>query len=424
MKRFGFIVLWGILLGATVHASQVGLIKINGAIGPATASYLARALDTAAAQNDECLIIQLDTPGGLLDSTEEIVRKIYDSKVPTVVYVAPAPARAGSAGVFITMAADIAAMAPHTRIGAAHPVELGATGQVEKPDDTMKTKIENDTAAFAKSIADKRHRDADWAVASVRASASITAEEALDKNVIDLIAEDIPDLLKQLDGHVVGEKTLSTANATVVEIPMQMWERFAQLFLRPEVMFILMLMVIYGFIGELSSPGAILPGVVGAIALVLVLYMSAILPVNIAGLMLIGLAVLLFIADSFASTHGVLTTGGIAAFFLGALMLFSHAGPGYHLSLGWIIPATVLTAAFFIFVAGKGIGAQFKPASTGKEAMIGKTVNAISRIDSAGGKVFIEGEMWNAVCATPVETGQPVEVTGISGLTLQVKPKN
>ena len=424
MKRFGFIVLWGILLGATVHASQVGLIKINGAIGPATASYLARALDTAAAQNDECLIIQLDTPGGLLDSTEEIVRKIYDSKVPTVVYVAPAPARAGSAGVFITMAADIAAMAPHTRIGAAHPVELGATGQVEKPDDTMKTKIENDTAAFAKSIADKRHRDADWAVASVRASASITAEEALDKNVIDLIAEDIPDLLKQLDGHVVGEKTLSTADATVVEIPMQTWERFAQLFLRPEVMFILMLMVIYGFIGELSSPGAILPGVVGAIALVLVLYMSAILPVNIAGLMLIGLAVLLFIADSFASTHGVLTTGGIAAFFLGALMLFSHAGPGYHLSLGWIIPATVLTAAFFIFVAGKGIGAQFKPASTGKEAMIGKTVNAISRIDSAGGKVFIEGEMWNAVCATPVETGQPVEVTGISGLTLQVKPKN
>jgi membrane-bound serine protease (ClpP class) len=140
--------------------------------------------------------------------------------------------------------------------------------------------------------------------------------------------------------------------------------------------------------------------------------------------MLIGLAVLLFIADSFASTHGVLTTGGIAAFFLGALMLFSHAGPGYHLSLGWIIPATVLTAAFFIFVAGKGIGAQFKPASTGKEAMIGKTVNVISRIDSAGGKVFIEGEMWNAVCATPVETGQPVEVTGISGLTLQVKPKN
>ncbi len=405
-------------------AAQVGLIKINGAIGPATAGYIARALDTAAAQSDECLIIQLDTPGGLLDSAEQIVQEIYDAKVPVVVYVAPAPARAGSAGVFITLAADIAAMAPHTRIGAAHPVELGASGQVEKTDDTMKAKIENDTAAFAKSIAEKRNRNPDWAVASVRDSVSITAEEALDKNVIDLIAEDVPDLLKQLDGRVVGEKTLQTADATVVEIPMQTWERFAQLFLRPEVMFILMLMVIYGFIGELSSPGAILPGVVGAIALVLVLYMSAILPVNIAGLLLIGLALLLFIADSFAATHGVLTTGGIIAFFLGALMLFNRAGPGYHLSLGWIISGTALTAAFFIFVVGAGVRAQFKPAGAGPETMIGKTVNAISRIDSAGGKVFIEGETWNAVSATPVAAGQPVEVTGINGLTLQVKPKN
>lgn len=424
MKRFGFIVLLGILFGATVHASQVGLIKINGAIGPATASYIARALDVAAAQDDQCLIIQLDTPGGLLDSASEIVQKIYDAKVPTVVYVAPAPARAGSAGVFITMAADIAAMAPHTRIGAAHPVELGSSGQVEKTDDTMKTKIENDTAAFAQSIAEKRHRDVNWAIASVRASASITAEEALATNVIDLIAQDVPDLLKQIDGRVVDGKTLHTAAATVVEIPMRAWERFAQLFLRPEVMFIFMLMVIYGFIGELSSPGAILPGVVGAIALVLVLYMSAILPVNIAGLLLIGLAVLLFVADVFTPTHGVLTAGGIAAFFLGALMLFNHAGPGYHLPLAWIIVATVLTTAFFMFVVGKGVGAQFKPAVTGAEAMIGQTVNAISRIDSTGGKVFIEGETWNAVCATPVAAGQPVEVTGISGLTLQVKPKN
>lgn len=423
MKRFGFIALLGILLGATVHASQVGLIKINSAIGPATANYIARALDTAAAQNDECLIIQLDTPGGLLDSTEQIVQHLYDSKIPTVVYVAPAPARAGSAGVFITMAADVAAMAPHTRIGAAHPVELGNSGQAEKTDDTMKTKIENDTAAFAKSIADKRHRNPDWAISSVRESVSITAEEALDTNVIDLIAEDIPDLLKQLDGHVCGERTLHTTDAIVVEIPMQTWERFAQLFLRPEVMFILMLMVIYGFIGELSSPGAILPGVVGAIALVLVLYMSAILPVNIAGLMLIGLALLLFIADVFASTHGILTTGGIIAFFLGALMLFNHAGPGYHLSLGWIIPATLLTAAFFAFVVSKGIGAQLKPAQTGTGTMIGKIVAAQSRIDSAGGKVFIEGETWNAVSTTPVEAGQSVEVTGITGLTLQVKPK-
>lgn len=423
MKRFGFLPILWLFWGATLQAAQVGLINLDGAIGPATASYVSRAVETAAAQNDECLVIQLDTPGGLLDSASEIVHTLYNSKVPTVVFVAPAPARAGSAGVFITMAADVAAMAPYTRIGAAHPVEIGASGETETPDETMKTKIENDTAAFAESIADKRHRDAAWAVASVRQSVSITAEQALATNVIDLIANDVPDLLKKLDGRKVDGHVLHTANATVVEIQMNAWERFSQLFLRPEVMFILMLMVIYGFIGELSSPGAILPGVVGAIALILVLYMSAILPVNIAGLVLMGLAVLLFIADTYATTHGVLTTGGIIAFFLGAMMLFNHAAPGYHLSLRWIIPATVVTALFFIFIVGKGIRAQFRPAQTGKDAMIGKTVNALSRIDSSGGRVFIEGETWNAISPVPVETGQAVEVTAVDGLTLKVKPK-
>jgi membrane-bound serine protease (ClpP class) len=338
--------------------------------------------------------------------------------------VSPAPARAGSAGVFITMAADVAVMAPHTRIGAAHPVELGASGSVEKTDDVMKQKMENDTASFAKSIADKRHRNVDWAKSAVLDSASITAEEALDKNVIDFIADDMPDLLKQLDGREINGKTLNTANATIVEIPMNSFEHFSQLFLRPEVMFILMLMVIYGIMGELSSPGAVLPGVVGAMALILVLYMSAILPVNVTGLVLVGLAVILFLADVFSPTHGVLTTGGILAFFLGAMMLFSQAEPGFGLSLFWILPATILTAAFFMFVVGKGIRAQFKPAQTGLQTMLGRTVNAISRIDSAGGKVFIEGETWNAVSATPVEAGQAVEITGIVGLTLQVKPKN
>jgi membrane-bound serine protease (ClpP class) len=424
MKHWIFIAVAGMALSASaVQAAQVGLIKIDGAIGPATASYISRAIDAATAQNDECLIIQLNTPGGLVDSASQIVEKFYASKVPTVVYVSPAPARAGSAGVFITMAADVAVMAPHTRIGAAHPVELGASGEVEKTDDVMKKKMENDTASFAQSIAEKRNRNVDWAKSAVLESASITAEDALDKNVIDFIAEDMPALLKQLDGRDVGEKTLHIAGAKIVEIPMNLWEQFSQLFLRPEVMFILMLMVIYGIIGELSSPGAILPGIVGAIALILVLYMSAILPVNVTGLVLIGLAIVLFITDVFATTHGVLTAGGILSFFLGALMLFSDAGPGFGLSLFWIIPATAVTALFFIFVVGKGIGAQFKPIRAGRETMLGKTVNALSRIDPAGGKVFIEGEYWNAVSETPVETGQPVVVTGIEGLTLKVKPK-
>ncbi|MGA2684116.1 MAG: nodulation protein NfeD [Verrucomicrobiota bacterium] len=424
MKRWGSILITGLVLNAVTQAAEVGLIKIDGAIGPATASYVSRAVDVAAAQNDECLIIQLDTPGGLLDSASEIVQAFYSSKVPTVVFVAPAPARAGSAGVFITMAADVAAMAPHARIGAAHPVELGASGEVENTGDTMKTKIENDTATFAQSIADKRHRNAAWAVASVRESASITSEEALKTNAVDLIATDLPDLLKRLDGRKVGDKTLHTAKATVVEIPMNAWEQFSRLFLRPEVMFVLMLMVIYGFIGELSSPGAVLPGVVGLIALILVLYMSAILPVNIAGLVLMGMAVGLFIIDIFAPTHGILTAGGIVAFFLGALMLFNNAGPGYNLSLAWIIPATVVTAAFFVFVVGAGLRAQFKPVRAGRETMLGKTVNALSRIDAHGGRVFIEGENWNAVSDTVVEAGQPVEVISIEGLTLKVKPKN
>ena len=424
MRPWRLIAVVGIMFGVAVNAAQIGLIKINGAIGPATASYIARAVDIAAGQHDECLIIQLDTPGGLVDSASQIVEKFYAAKVPTVVYVSPAPARAGSAGVFITMAADVAVMAPHTRIGAAHPVELGASGEVEKTDDVMKKKMENDTASFAKSIADKRNRNVEWAKSAVLESASITAEEALDKNVIDFIAEDLPDLLKQLDGREFNGKALKTAAAQVVEIPMNPFEHFSQLFLRPEVMFILMLMVIYGIMGELSSPGAILPGVVGAIALILVLYMSAILPVNVTGLVLIGLAVVLFITDVFATTHGVLTAGGIVTFFLGALMLFSQGGPGYGLSLRWIIPATVLTALFFIFVVGKGLGAQFKPAQTGTGTLLGKTVNALSRIDSAGGRLFIEGETWNAVSTTPVEAGQPVEIIGVVGLTLHVKPRN
>ena len=422
MRHWRFIAVFGIFFSVAVNAAQVGLIKINGAIGPATASYIARALDIAAAQSDECLIIQLNTPGGLADSMNQIVERFYAPPVPTVVFVAPEGALADSAGCYITLIADVAAMAPHTTIGAAHPVELGGFENLST-NSVMMQKAGNTFTKVMENIANKRHRNIEWAKSAVQDSAAINSEEALDKHVIDLVANDLRDLLKQLDGRKVGDKTLHTTNASVVEIPMNTWEKFSKVFLQPGVMFALMLMVIYGIIGELSSPGAILPGVVGAIALVLVLYMSAILPVNVAGLALIGFALLLFIADAFATTHGVLTTGGIVAFFLGSLMLFNHGGPGYQLSLRWIIPATALTALFFIFVVSKGIGTLFKPAQTGRDIMIGKIVNAQSRIDLSGGKVFIEGELWNAVSDAAVEAGQPVEVTGITGLTLQVTPK-
>jgi membrane-bound serine protease (ClpP class) len=200
-------------------------------------------------------------------------------------------------------------------------------------------------------------------------------------------------------------------------------EKVFQLLWRPEVMLILMLAAVYGIIGELSSPGAVLPGVIGAIALILALYLASVLPVNIAGLALIGLALALFIIDVFATSHGVLTFGGIVAFFLGALMLFNRADPAFRLSLTYIIPATLITAAFFIFVVSAGLRAQFLPVRSGKETMLGKTISALSRIDPSSGKVFVEGEYWNAVSEVPVEPGQPVEIIGLSGLTLKVKPK-
>ena len=423
MRHWGSILIAGLLLTAATQAAQVGLIKIDGAIGPATASYISRAIDVAAAQNDECLVIQLDTPGGLLESTKQIVESLFAAKIPTAVYVTPSGASAASAGAFITLAADVAVMAPNTTIGAAHPVEMGLGGINESTNDVMRQKLENYGSSFMETIADKRHRNVAWAKSAVVESQATTSEQALTLKVIDFIAGDVPDLLKQLDGRVVDGKTLHTANAEVVEIPMSAAEHLFQLFWQPEVMMILLLIAIYGIIAEISHPGAIFPGIAGAMALILMLYMSATLPLNAAGIALILLAVALFIIDIFAPTHGVLTGGGIVAFFLGALMLFNHAPPGYHLPMSWIIPATLVTAAFFAFVAGAGLRAQFKPIRAGQETMLGKTVNALSRIDPQGGRVFIEGENWNAVSETPIEAGQPVEVVGIEGLTLKVKPK-
>ncbi len=424
MRRWALILLAGWISGsaAGLRAADVGLIKISGAIGPATAGYIARAIEVASEREDTCLIIELDTPGGSLESTKQIVQKFYASSVPTVVYVAPDGAWAGSAGCFITLAADVAAMSPGTSIGAAHPVSIGPGGE-EKTSDVMKEKMEQITGSFIEGIARKRGRNVEWARSSVVESKAITAEQALELKVIDLIAKDLPDLLTQLDDREVGGKTLKTANATVVDIPMTTQERVLQLLSHPELMLILMLVAIYGIIGELSNPGAILPGVVGAIALILVLYMATVLPVNIAGLALIGLAVVLFIVDIFAPTHGVLTFGGIVAFFLGALMLFNRADPAFRLSLVYIIPATLVTAAFFVFVVGAGLRAQFLPVRVGRETLLGKTVPALARIDAGSGKVFVEGEYWNAVSEVPIEPGHPVEIVAVNGLTLKVKPK-
>jgi membrane-bound serine protease (ClpP class) len=398
---------------------------VDGAIGPATASYIARSVDEAQAKGVQCLIIELNTPGGLLDSTRVIVQKLLGSTVPVVVYVAPTGATAASAGCFITLAANVAAMAPATTIGAAHPVTLGGlpSGDQSKPDQTMTQKLENFAVSYMEAIANRRNRNIEWAKSAVRESASITAEKALELKVVEIVARDLDDLLAQLNGRVVNGRPLETAAAQVVEIKTSVTEQLLQMFWRPEVMFVLMLIAIYGLIGEMTTPGAILPGVVGAMALILALYMAAILPVSVAGLLLIGLAVALFLIDVFAPTHGVLTGGGILAFFVGSLMLFDRRDPLFRLSLYYIIPSVILTSGFFLLIVGKGLQAQRLPVRVGKETMLGKFVQAITPIDASGGRVFVEGEYWTARSDHSIKQGETVRIVAIEGLTLKVVPK-
>src|SRR5256886_7138256 len=414
-----------LVCASTPAAEEVTRMKSNLAIRPATAGYIARISDDGLTQNAECSVTQLNTPGGLLDSTQTIVQGFLGSTVPVVVYVSPTGATATSAGWLLTRAANVAAMAPATTIGAAHPVMLGGipSGQEQKPDETMKQKLENFSVSYIETIAAKRHRNVDWAKSAVRESASITAEKAFELRVIDLIAADTPELLKRLNGRAVDGKALNTATAEIAEIKMSPSERVFQQLWRPEVMFILMLIAIYGIIGEMTTPGAILPGVVGAIALILALYLAAILPVNVTGVVLIALAMMLFIFDIYAPTHGVLTIGGIISFLIGSLMLFNSADPLLRLSLSYIIPATLVTAAFFAFVIGKGLRAQRLPIKAGAETLIGKTVTALTAIDSNGGRTFVEGEYWNAVSDTPIEKDEAVEIAAVQGLTLKVKTK-
>lgn len=422
-KAAGVVALTMVILSTAWGREHAALIKISGAIGPITASYIERAIKQSEARKDACLIVQLDTPGGLLNSTKEIVQLFFSSPVPTVVYIAPAGATATSAGCFITLAADVAVMAPGTSIGAAHPVSIGG-GTVQKTDEVMKKKLENYASTFIESIAAKRKRNVGWAKSSVVESAAITAEKALELKVVDYIARDVTDLLKQLEGRTINGTTFSPSikSAEVREITMLAREKVFQKLWSPEVMYILMLIAIYGIIGELSNPGAIFPAVAGGIALILALFMGSVLPVNAAGVALIVLAVILFIADIFAPTHGVLTGGGIISFLFGSLMLFDTDGSVFRLSLALVIPATIISSAFFIYVFGSGLRAQFLSVKTGKEDLLGRTAVTITPVTAESGRVFVEGEYWNAVSDEPVDGAQRVTIEAVLGLTLKVKP--
>jgi membrane-bound serine protease (ClpP class) len=399
-------------------SAKVGLIRINGSIGPITVSYVQRAIRHATYERHEALIVLLDTPGGLLMSTKDIVLSFFSSPVPIVVFVAPNGATAASAGCFITLASEVAAMAPGTSIGAAHPVGGGS-----KSDPVMKQKLENFAATFIETIASQRNRNTAWAIASVRESAAITAQSALRMQVIDLIVDDVPDLLAKLDGRVVNGKPLHTADARLQEIEMSLFEKVFLRVWTPEVMYLLMLIVIFGIIGTLARPGAILPAVAGGISLILALFMASVLPINVTGLALIGLAICLFLADIFAPTHGVLTVGGVISFLIGSMILFDTSESVFRLSLALIIPATMVTAVFFGLVFSAGLRAQFQPSKTGREALVGKTAMALTPIGPYGGKVFIEGEYWNAVSEIMVAKASAVEIVAVRGLTLKIKPK-
>ena len=397
-------------------------IEVDGIINPATAKFIIDSIDEATQQGAQCLIIQLDTPGGLMESMRIIVKKELASTIPIIVYVAPGGARAASAGVFVTMAANIAVMAPGTHIGAAHPVTLG--GGEGKESKTMTDKIVNDTVAFIKNISKVRGRNVDWGEKAVVKSVSITDEEALKLNVIDLIAPDIPTLLAKIDGRVVKfdgvTRTLHTKGVQPRPIQMSWRERLLEIISNPTIAYILLMLGIYGIFFELSSPGAILPGVVGGIFLILAFYALQMLPVNYAGLALILFAIILFIAEIKVVSHGLLAVGGVISLLLGSMMLFRSPVEYMRVSLSVIIPAVLVSAAFFIFAVTRAINARLKKPTTGMEGLLGE-VGIASTLIAPEGKVSIHGEFWNAMSDQNIEKGEKVQVIGVKNLKLNVK---
>jgi membrane-bound serine protease (ClpP class) len=409
------------IYGQTQDKAPIFTIEVDGVINPATAKFIVDSIDQATQQGGQCLIIQLDTPGGLMESMRIIVKKELASTIPIIIYVAPGGARAASAGVFITMAAHIATMAPGTHIGAAHPVTLGAEGKESK---TMTEKIVNDTVSYIKTIAKNRGRNADWAEKAVVKSVSITEEEAVKLNVVDFISSDLQDLLTKIDGKVVklngNTRTLLTKAQKPRSLQMSWRYRFLDIISNPSIAYILLMLGIYGVFFELSNPGAILPGVVGGIFLILAFYALQMLPINFAGLALIFFGIILFIAEIKVVSHGLLAVGGVISLLLGSLMLIESPTEYMRISLTVIIPAVMVSAAFFIFAVTMAIRARLTKPTTGMEGLVGETGTAITNI-SPEGKVSIHGEFWNVTCDQNIGKGERVQVIGVEKLKMKVK---
>ncbi len=396
---------------------DVFVIPVSDAISPGVSNFLVKSIEEASDQQAACVIVELNTPGGLVDSMREIVMAIYKSRVPVVVFVSPSGARAASAGVMITMAADVAAMAPGTNIGAAHPVGAGGK-EINK---TMNEKVLNDMAAYVKSIAEKRGRNVEWAEKAVRESVSATETEALAQNIIDLIASDTDDLIEKLNGWEVkdrGRLDLTQAKKVVLEEDLR--TKILKTISNPNIAYVLMMIGLAGLYFELSHPGSIFPGVIGGICIILAFFSFQTLPVNYAGVLLIILAIIFFIMEMKISSYGLLSVAGVVSLFLGSLMLFEGESPELRLAWRVFLPTLAVVSGFFIAVAALVFKSQVSTPKTGNKGLVGEIGVVKQRMDPEG-KVFVHGELWQARSASPVETGQRVRVIRVENLILEVE---
>jgi membrane-bound serine protease (ClpP class) len=395
-------------------------IQLDSIIHPVAATFVRESLATAEAKRADAFVIELSTPGGLLTSTREIFTDMLGSEIPVVVYVSPSGAQAASAGFFILMAADVAAMAPGTNTGAAHPVSGGG----DDIEGAMGEKVEQDAAATIRSLAKRNGRNAELAEAAVVESRSFTADEALEEGLIDLVADDLQQLLEAIDGRELadGEETttLHTANAEIEELEMSTVQRLLSAIAHPNIAYILMTLGGLGLYFELSNPGAILPGVIGGVCLILAFFALSVLPVNYAGIALIILAIIFFIAEVKVTSYGMLTVAGLISMVLGSMMLFKSADPAIRVSMSLIITAAIFTAIVVTFLVTLVIRTHGSQVKTGTEGLVNRS--GVARTDLTPlGKVFIHGEIWNAVAEEPVAAGAPVQVVAVEGMRLRVR---
>jgi membrane-bound serine protease (ClpP class) len=422
MKSIRFIIALSLFLFCLTGKGLAGeneiyVIKVSGSINPAVAEFLEKGINKASADEVSCIIIELDTPGGLAESMRGIVKAIFASKVPVVVYVAPSGSRAASAGVMITMAADIAAMAPGTNIGAAHPVGAGG----KEIDGAMSKKVVNDMVASAKSIAAKRGRNAEWVEKAIRKSVSVTETEALKGNVIDIVAKDLDDLIRQINGRKIegkGVLRLDKAKKTVLKEGLR--TKILKTISDPNIAYILLMIGLAGLYFELSHPGAVLPGVVGGICIILAFFAMQTIPVNYAGFLLIFLALVFFIMEMKIASYGLLSIAGIISLLLGSLMLFESSGTDMGLSWGVLLPTVIMVSGFFVVISGLVFKSHLSKPRTGARGLVGE-IGVVKEALIPEGKVFVHGELWKAISKDPIETGAKVRVLNVVNLVLEVE---